>query len=271
MKIFDFNIHLPDTSDIGGVNEKVHSEIVASGGDLIGRVSKLDFLKDIAGANFMVFNSSLVLKEENFVIEVRKHVPLSAFTLLVDFRSPDGFKQIEAAHAQGFSCIKFHSYHQNIRKEDYPAILALCKHAEARGLSICLDGSYGTSFMIENDIIEFICCVSRNISKVPVIVLHSGGLKCMEIFLLAMERKNIYLEMSATQSIYEGSRIHEDLAFIYNKIGDRRILFASDSPYFEFGDSVRCAKKILDQSGFDDGAQKNIFFANATQILGLKA
>ena len=62
MKIFDFNIHLPDTSDIGGVNEKVHSEIVASGGDLIGRLSKLDFLKDIAGANFMVFNSSLVLK-----------------------------------------------------------------------------------------------------------------------------------------------------------------------------------------------------------------
>ena len=271
MKIFDFNIHLPDTSDIGGVNEKVHSEIVASGGDLIGRVSKLDFLKDITGANFMVFNSSLVLKEENFVIEVRKHVPLSAFTLLVDFRSPDGFKQIEAAHAQGFSCIKFHSYHQNIRKEDYPAILALCKHAEARGLSICLDGSYGTSFMIENDIIEFICCVSRNISKVPVIVLHSGGLKCMEIFLLAMERKNIYLEMSATQSIYEGSRIHEDLAFIYNKIGDERVLFASDSPYFEFADSVRCAKKILEQSGFDEGKQKNIFYANATRILGLKA
>ena len=57
MKIFDFNIHLPDTADIGGVNEKVHTEIVASGSDLVERVSKLDFLKDIAGANFMVFNS----------------------------------------------------------------------------------------------------------------------------------------------------------------------------------------------------------------------
>lgn len=271
MKIFDFNIHLPDTSDIGGVNEKVHSEIVASGGDLIGRLSKLDFLKDIAGANFMVFNSSLVLKEENFVTEVRKHVPLSAFTLLIDFRGPDGFKQVEAAHAQGFSCIKFHSYHQNIRKEDYPAILALCKHAEAKGMCICLDGSYGTSYMIENDIIEFICCVARNISKVPVVVLHSGGLKCMEIFLLALERSNIYLEMSATQNIYEGSGIYEELSFIYKKLGDERVLFASDSPYFEFGDSVRCAKKILDQSGFDEDAQKNIFYANATPILGLKA
>ncbi len=145
MKIFDFNIHLPDMA-FDDVNQRVHSEMIASHSQLIERAEKYYPLEKVEGGNFMIFNPRFYQEEDQFNAHFRSKLNQSAFTLLIDFRSPDVFDDIDKGIVAGINCIKFHSYNQQIESSHYETIIKICKYAESKNLIICLDASYGTKY-----------------------------------------------------------------------------------------------------------------------------
>jgi len=265
-KIFDFNIHLPKLNS-NTVNSLVQTEMNATPKDLITRFDDSSFIKNIDGANLMLFNSDFFNTNDSFVKHVKSKLKQSSFTLLIDFRNDNWAEHINNGIDAGINCIKFHSYQQQITHTDYEKIIEICTYAESKKLIICLDGSYGTSNMVKYDIVDFICAIANKIEKTPIVVLHSGGLKCMEIMLLALDKKNIYLETSVTLHFYQGSSIEKDLAFIYKKIESHKILFASDSPYFNFEETRSSSIDFFTKNNFKDKVMEDIFYHNAVNLL----
>jgi len=262
MKLFDFNIHLPAFKK--EVKDLVYSETISTNSDLINRCS---FLSDtLSGGNFMIFNSNLFEENNKFIEYTNSNFDIYSYTLLVNFRDKSIFKKLEKAIASGINFIKFHSYHQKITPHDYNIIIKICKFAEKNHIKICLDGSYGSSKMLKYDIIDLICTISDEITKAPIIVLHSGGIKCLEVMLLALEKPNIFLETSFTLPFYIGSSIEKDLAFVYNKIDSNKILYGSDSPYVEFDDSFNKSYSFFKKWGLADKIE-DIFYNNSIKLL----
>ncbi|WP_205618992.1 amidohydrolase family protein [Rubritalea marina] len=251
------------------MNDRTATEMSANHDELIKRLDQVSFLPKLAGANFMVFNSSLFLSGDAFAVYARRKVKKVALTILIDFRDSDCIRHIEAARAAGTHCIKFHSYQQQITIDDYKVIVELCKYAESLNMAICLDGSYGTAYMTEHDTVDFICCVARHITEVPVIVLHSGGLKCLSICLLALDRPNIYVESSISLTWYLGSSVEQDLAYMYKKLGPNRVMFASDDPYFKFDEALNDAQSFYNRHKFSDEFLDRVFYQNAVDLLEL--
>lgn len=269
MKTFDFNIHLPDLNE-EGVNARVGSEMNSTNEDLIERVKNHYSMEEITGGNFMIFNPNFYHQGSNFNSYVKEKLEYSAFTLLVDFRDSNVYKSIDKAIFSGINCIKFHSYHQKISRNDYSKIIEICKYAEKKQLIICLDASYGTSNMRKYDIVDFICSVANEIHNTPLVVLHSGGLKCLEIMLLALDKNNIWVEMSLSLPIYMGSSIEQDLAFMYKNLDSEKILWATDSPYIPFDKMKKSTEEFLDKHNFSQEFKENVYFNNAINLLKRK-
>lgn len=266
MQLYDFNIHLPSSQD-QHVNDRVATEMNATNQELIDRLDQRTFLDQLAGANYMVFTSGLFMEGSAFADHAKTKTKYASFTLLVDFRDPQAKEHIEAGIAAGIHAIKFHSYQQKISASDFPAVIELCKFAEEKGLIITIDGSYGTAYMLEYDIVELIVAVSLKITKTPVVVLHSGGLKCLNMFLLAADRSNVYLETSASLPVYIGSSIEQDLAFMYKALPENRVLFATDDPYFPFQKTLETTQTFFDKHGFSSQLQERIYGLNALELL----
>ena len=159
--------------------------------------------------------------------------------------------------------IKFHPYHQNITAKDYGKILHICKSTDK---VITLDTSYGSSKMYKNNPMELACLVADEVKDKPIVLLHSGGLKCMEAMLLAESQDNIWLETSLSYSYYHGSRVAEDLKYIYKKVGADRILFASDSPYFDLQTQFTQIDSMMTEIGFGSEEKHKVFYKNAIGI-----
>ena len=256
MKIFDFNIHLPDYFQRSDIDSAVASEKTSLVSDLILRIKNLP---DTKGGNIMVFNENF--KEHKKLREVlSSKFENFSITQLVDInRCTYNYKDID--------CIKFHSYHQNITIKDYSRVLKLCKQASSEGKIICLDASYGGSKMHKNIPMELACEIASEIKDTPIVLLHSGGLKCMEALLLADAQENIMLDTSFTLEYYWGSPLIQDLEFIYKKIGSKKILFGSDSPYCCLENQIKYMQILCDKIFPDKEDQDNIFLYNALALI----
>jgi len=85
--------------------------------------------------------------------------------------------------------------------------------------------------------------------------------------LLALDKKNVWVEMSASLPIYMDSSIETDLAFMYKKIDPKKILWATDAPYFPFEMMMDTTEKFLSKHGFSESFKEDVFFNNAMNIL----
>ena len=270
MRIFDFNIHLPrSTAREGSGGTPDERQLKAA--DLTASLrSHLPALDRVAAANFMLFNTTLFDREakfETFSAFAEQHFSPAVFTALVDFRKPDVAAYLERARAAGVQGIKFHAYIQRIAPADFPRVLKTCRVAEAEGFFICIDASYGTANMYAHDNLLLACSVADHITKVPIILLHSGGARVLEAMLLADEKKNVYLETSFSIAYYQGASIYGDFAFAYKKIGTERVLYASDHPYIGAQESADLMLRYLDAHDFAADRIEAIMYHNAMRLL----
>ena len=262
--IFDFNIHLniPGRFDEeGAMDISMLSESY--------RMHRDEFLK-LQGANFMLFNTGLPFEDypvADFVDEVRNDIPAAVFTQLLDFRRDDVPQAIERLVRAGVQGIKFHSYVQAITDSEIPAAVRAAREAAKRGMFIAIDASYGSTYLYEHDNMKLSAAIIREIKDVPIVILHSGGTKRWDAFLLTDGNKNVFLETSFTLPYYEGSQIEDDLAFIYRKMGIDRVLYASDFPAVTHSDSENCMKRFIKKYGFTDEESASIFTKNAEQLI----
>lgn len=270
MKIFDFNIHLPSNLNYKDVDDMIIDEAEITINKLNDSYKKnIEECKDRPdAANLMIFNTILFLdKDVNLFMNIIKRDSRDSYiTTLINFRSKKEIDYVDKSIEQGIDGIKFHSYVQRIEESDFPNILKICKHAEERGLFICIDTSYGTSRMFAYDNLKLAAFISESIKKAPIILLHSGGARIIQAMLLAEDKKNIYLDTSFSIPYFLGSSLENDFAFAYKKIGSERVLYGSDFPFITFKESIDIIYKFFEKYKFNQVEIENILFNNAVRI-----
>jgi uncharacterized protein len=269
MKIFDFNIHLPQKQS-PDVNEVIADDLSLSIEGLErGLVVHAGKIKNAEGINVLMFNQDLFCGQgdlSRFKIGLKEHFKKFMLTSLVDFRKKNIKEYLANAFDQGVNAIMFNSYLQKIEERDFEAVLTACRYAEERGRIVCVDGSYGTSKMFQYDNMKLACALADNITKVPIMIIHSGGYRVMEAFLLAADKKNVMLDTSFSLNYYLGSSLEKDYAFVYKKIGADRVVFGSDIPYVEFDAVFNEQKSFFNKYGFTEEWQQKIFHDNALTL-----
>lgn len=271
MKIFDFNVHLPCVLE-KSVNSTIAYDTKMGMSDLkfCYEQYRSEFVQNMDAANIMLFNQTLfgTDSDNTFFRTLQADLPGSTFTALIDFRHSDIFGMIETAYSVGVHAIKFHSYVQHIDEKSFAQALKAAEYAAQKGLFICIDTSYGTSKMYGYDNLKLACLIADNITSVPIVLLHSGGSRVLEAFLLADEKKNIFLETSFSLQFYADSSIDKDFAFAYRKVGPGRVLYGSDSPYVSLKESIGFTIDYLQKFHFSSQDIEDIMFNNAQKMQG---
>jgi len=267
--IFDFNIHLY-SKEQGTLESQIKSDTELSANDL-----KASFLKNlpkfkeagIVAGNFMIFNQNILEDPslESFISTVEKELPHSCFTLLYNFNQDD--QNIHLVKKNKISFIKFHSYVQHIEETNFERILDVSLKAESLGLGICIDTSYGTTGLYKYDNLKLVAFLAERIKLVPIILLHSGGSRCIEALLIADMCENIFFETSLSLHYYEGSTLLKEFSFLYKKIGFDRVLFASDFPYQKTNEAIDTFTNFCISNDIDVKDMNNIFSTNAFRLL----
>lgn len=256
MRPFDFNVHLVPAS--GSVDEKIGTELDQTVDEAIGcyLACRSEAASLLSGLNLMLFNQRWT-QDPSCLAGLQKVVSEDfgrnfAFTQLVDFRNPPGAGYFARASAVGVRGIKFHCYVQRISEADWPAVAEWAAAATASGMFVCIDASYGSLGMYEFDNLRLTAWLASRIPEARIIVLHSGGLRVLEAWLLAESNPRIWLETSFSLPYYRGTRIEDDLALAYRRLGPGRVIYASDYPYVGFAQSHQGMVEFLGKHGFSE-------------------
>lgn len=264
--MFDSNIHLPCGSD--SLGERWCDEGSMGQKELIACfMHHLPKLKDaITSGNFMLFNESLQPDEaRNFTSLVRDTFSEARFTILGNFRSPDGIDQLRDLKRAGIDAVKFHCYFQKITESDFSAALSLAKAASDLNMPIFIDTSFGSLGMYHNDNLKLAIHLLDSISNVPVVLLHSGGARVLEAHLLVDACPNVYLDTSFTLPYYLGSSVERDLAFSYKK-NSEKVIYGSDFPYVDMEESITNFIKFTQDWNFTEQQVEGFLNTNIRKV-----
>ena len=144
MIAFDANVHLPRPGETA--EQMLMDDTSMDAGALLNSFNsyQLHLGKRLHAANFMVLTNALSREEMGqLCISVERAFPGSAVTWMADFRAHDAAHRLAQMKEVGVAAVKFHSYVQQIGKDDVPAAVALAKTAGDLGLPILIDTSYG--------------------------------------------------------------------------------------------------------------------------------
>lgn len=264
--MFDCNIHLPCSDE--GLNERLCDESSMKKQELITCFKKHlpNLMENISAGNFMLFNEELTIEDAAyFTSHVRKTLPSAKFTTLISINNPKGAERIKLLKNSGIDAIKFHCYVQNITENDYANIMNLAKVAAGLNMPIFIDTSYGSTGMYCNDNLKLAAFLLKEITSVPVVLLHSGGARVLEAFLLADACPNVYLETSFTLPFYLGSTVEQDLAFTYKKIHER-VIYGSDFPYVGLKESYDILLAFTNKWNFTEEQVDGFLNKNVTKV-----
>jgi len=270
MKVFDFNIHLPNIRH-EDVNVVINQDLNLRMNEVFEGIDlHAEFINRSAGANFLLFNTGLFGATGSAKTFLDKTTALrnsSCFTALMDFRRYNVHEYLDAVKAAGVKGIMFNSYLQQIADADFTEVYKACKYAEELGLFICIDGSYGTSKMYSYDNLKLACFIADLVTKVPIVIIHSGGYRVMEAMLLAFDKKNVWIDTSFSLPFYIGSSLEKDYAFTYKTVGTHRVLYGSDYPYANAEAALDIHLKFFDKHGFSSGQVEDILYNNSQRLL----
>ena len=265
-KVFDFNIHLPIIIS-KNVNETIHQDLNLNEDKLN---QGLDFYKSylnkIKGFNLLLFNTDLFSNSISTFSKNLEYFKKTSITSLIDFRRHDIYDYIDILIQKNVKAVMVNSYIQKISKRDLSLVLKIFKYCEKKNLIICIDGSYGTSKMLEYDNLKLMCIVAEKIKKTPIVIIHSGGLHIKEVMLLALENPNIFLDTSFSLPFYINSSIENDFAFALKKIGMNRVFYGSDSPYMNPKKAFEAHLDFLEKYKFSYSEIENFFSENAIKF-----
>lgn len=268
MNYFDFNVHLPKVNTF---DRMIKEDVRLSGKSLLNNLSESleKQPSNCIGCNVMLFNQSLTSAEINDLTSQKKNIKEQElfFTLLASPYIIGTEAKLNKLKDSGINAIKFHSYQQKIRKEEYSKYIELAIYAESAKLPILIDTSFGSLNMYDFDNLDFAAKLVQRISKVPVVLLHSGGSRAMEALHIAESASNIFLDMSFSVHYYLSSTIENDIAFCYKKIGANRIVYGSDYPYINNNESLESCRQFFERNKFTEDEIKRILADNYKSIM----
>jgi len=266
MKVIDFHLHLSQKPDL---NEELRILDYDIRSLLIQLSIKLKKAKIDKGMVFLL-DTRVLTKEQD--LETMKKLINSHnlsnlfFSVMLDFRRKDVYDILDRAASCGVNGVKFHPIHQKILPQDYERIKELAILADSKGLMIVIDTHY----------VGYDCDVYSGLRlakfilpsiKGPVVLAHSGGLKVLEAVVLALDYKNVYLDISFSIPFWAGSSIEKDFAFAIKKVGSGRCIYGSDTPFIDLNFAKEFTEKFLMNYGFSPQEKENIFYNTANDLL----
>ena len=279
MRFTDFTVHLADTTDAG---TKIHTADGAARTELarmlgeIETMSELDIARRLDAVSGLLrdkgctaFNTMIMDQRVLDFAERPDWLDTDCrFTLLLDPRPVEAEARLAKAAAWGFNGIKFHPYMQGLGDGDFPAAVEIAKQAEAQGLWIAVDASYGTLEVFEQNGVRLAAAVAKSVKSAPIILMHLGGRMALEAMAVALAAPNVLLEMSLSIPFWLGSSVEQDFAFAIRQVGADRCMFSSDHPFIDLDTALDATKGFLDKHGFGDAEQEQIFHATGQRLLG---
>lgn len=261
--IFDFNVHLL-IKNSNNIDKTIFEDQNLKENELIKGLNFYNkYLKSLKGFNLFLFNTSIFdLDVVNFKNELLQFEE-THISALLDFRRPDIFDYINCLEENKIDSVMVNSYLQKIENKDFPRVLEVFKYCESKKIKIFIDGSYGTSKMLKYNNLSLMCFIIEKIKKVPIVIIHLGGLRVKEVMLLALENDNIFLDTSFSLPFYMGSSIEKDFAFAFKKIGTKRIFYGSDNPYMDPKKTINEHLQFFKKYKFSDLEIENILCQNA--------
>jgi len=112
---------------------------------------------------------------------------------------------------------------------------------------------------------DALCGLLAGIDQSPLILLHGGLTRALELSEILRNCKNVLLDLSFTMVRYAGSSLDMDLRFLMQSF-DQRLCVGSDHPQYSLAD-FRNRFDALSQ-GLDLSKRKNVAFANLQQLFG---
>lgn len=258
--MFDWNVHLPCGGE--SLDQRWNDERTMTADGLLNCFKQyIDAAQTVnINANFMIFNEVLDYGDvRKFCAGVRQVLPDANVTMLFDFSVPNSNYHIRKLLESGVNSVTFHSYFQKITDDLHSCVLGVAKAAACLEVPILIDSSYGSTDMYRCNNLTLAASILNDISNVPVVLMHSGGARAMEAFLLADACPNVFLDTSFSVPYYMDSTIEKDLAFAYRRIGVDRVLFGSDFPYVNFQDSIMKTQLFFERNGFSDSEIESVF------------
>ncbi|WP_341501710.1 amidohydrolase family protein [Gallaecimonas sp. GXIMD4217] len=255
--LFDFNYHLPRVEPGLDLQHPARAEALQAAIDqeyhlldhdwqaLLAQAGEQSRQRCQAGAHLMVLDSRFA-QNDSCLNWLQRHRQ-NPTTLLVDFRADDIRTQLANIADAGARGIKFHPYLQAITSADHEAVQACASHAQALGLWISVDCSYGTLALYRCSGPELLAALLPTINKVPVFALHFGGPRILDVMMLALAAPNLYLDTSLSLSFWKGSTVDQDLAFAIGRLGAERFLFGTDQPFIAFEQAVNDMASFMDR------------------------
>jgi predicted TIM-barrel fold metal-dependent hydrolase len=272
MKIFDFNIHLPNIKHTD-VNVVIHQDMNLKVDDIFMAMELHNpFIKKSEGANFLLFNTDLFNLDtvNRFENSTQLDLKNNTLTALINFRRKDLYQYLEYVKAAGVKFLMVNSYLQKISETDFIDVYKVFKFAEENKMGICIDGSYGTSKMYQYDNLKLACYIADLITNTPIVIIHSGGLRIMESMLLAADKKNVWLDTSFSLPFYINSSLEQDYAFCYKKLDAKRIVYGSDYPYENSEEAVKIHLDFFHKYKFSSTDIEGVFYNNSKQLIGIE-
>lgn len=179
-----------------------------------------------------------------------------------------GKEQIERAADLNFKAVIFHPYLQNINHQNFCELKSLAKTASDLGMLVCVCAAFGSSRIHKLFPLEAVTAVCE-VVKTPVIIVHGGGARVLEAFLIAEAFQNVFLDTSFSLHYWWGSSVESDFAFAMKRLGSERFIFGSDAPFRPLVDTLDLHYNFTRKYGFNETDLKNLMGLTAANILCL--
>lgn len=261
MKIIDFHLHLSPKADTN-VEKNISKYDI---GACIDTLSKKLEENSIALGNVILLDENLLKKDEAIDCIRSKRKKNIVYSCLLDPRDKNSVMLLEKARALGFKGLgEIHPYLQRLSDADIPSVKRLAQKSEDLDMFIIVDCSY---LQVGYDGLKLVTSISESVSRVPIIIAHAGGNRVLDAMLVAMDRKNVFLELSFSIPYWLGSTIEQDIAFAIRKLGSEKCLYGSDAPYVDISESKKIMLKFLKKHNFTKKDMENIMYNTSMNIL----
>jgi uncharacterized protein len=263
MRVIDFNVHLPPAPSL-------EHELNLQAFDAAASLAVIgdDMQRNgVVNGNLMILDCSFLRRGDGNLVAAAQALGLRC-TAMVDPREVGACDLVDAGAKAGIVAIKLHPYLLGLHDGEFPKAVALAEHAAAKGLMIAVDCSYGTRRLYDISGVRLVVALAERV-KTPIIALHGGGPRVLDVMSLVLDSSNVYLDTSFSIPYWLGSSVEADFAFAIRKAGPQRCLFGSDRPYIPQQQAIRQTLDFMQRHGFGERDIEQLMSGTAQQLLRL--
>ncbi len=191
-----------------------------------------------------------------------------SFSFMPEIEGLRGKEQIDIAASMGCKALLLHPYLQQICGSRVEKARKLAIYAAEKGMFICICSAYGSKDIFRYKPLETVVAIAESVD-LPVVIVHGGGAKILDAFLIAEAFPHIYLDTSFSLHYWLGSPIEEMYAFAIRSLGVDRWMFGSDAPFRPLSETIEVHTDFCNRHGFNQEEVNQIMYGTASKLLKL--